>query len=76
MYCRAHKTATLTPIQHTVAGGARGAIAPSPQHFDTSVNPISTITTCPPSDYQTFLWPCSSFLHCYVRAFIGHKKVG
>ena len=25
MYCRAHKTATLTPIQHTVQGGVLGA---------------------------------------------------
>ena len=24
MYCCAHKTATLTPIQHTVEWGARG----------------------------------------------------
>ena len=29
MYCRAHKTATLTPIQHTVGGGVVGPIAPT-----------------------------------------------
>ena len=30
MYCHAHKTATLTPIQHTVEGGRGGADSAHP----------------------------------------------
>ena len=67
MYCCAHKTATLTPIQHTVGGGGvlRGNLSPryfgkTTPHFYQEISDKYRSSTCP---LTSFFWLLSHVIY-------------